>query len=44
MICSRMKNMKKAFIKIFMDKEIDKNEPESRKQSIEDDFMFNINI
>ena len=34
----------KSFHKIFMDKEVDKIEPESRKQSIEDDFMFNINI
>ena len=34
----------KSFHKIFVEKEIDKIEPESRKQSIEDDFMFNINI
>ena len=34
----------KSFHKVFLEKEVDKIEPESRKQSIEDDFMFNINI
>ena len=34
----------KSFHKVFIEKEFDKIEPESRKQSIEDDFMFNINI
>ena len=34
----------KSFHKIFVDKENDKIQIESRKQSIEDDFMFNINI
>ena len=34
----------KSFHKVFSDKEGKDFEPESRKQSIEDDFMFNINI
>lgn len=34
----------KSFHKVFSDKEGKTIEPESRKQSIEDDFMFNINI
>ena len=34
----------KSFHKVFSDKEGNNPQPESRKQSIEDDFMFNINI
>ena len=34
----------KSFHKVFLEKETDKIQPESRKQSIEDDFMFNMNI
>ena len=33
----------KSFHKVFLDKEENTIKPESRKQSIEDDFMFNIN-
>ena len=34
----------KSFHKVFSDKEGKEIEVESRKQSIEDDFMFNLNV